>query len=248
MEGTTLSKIQPFLMPLAVVLAGGLVAGAVIFKGGSAPVAQKGGPQAAPTQQPPQKQEDTTSAIAKVTEKDHIKGSVNAPIKIVEYSDFECPFCKQFHDTMNSVMNKYKDGGEVAWVFRQMPLESLHPVKAQAVAVASECAADQGGDSMFWKFADRYFALTLTNNRTDIDTVIPQIAREIGLSEAAFAACRTSGKFDAHIQEDVADAIATGGRGTPWSVVITASGKTFALNGAQSAAAVEQAIERARKE
>ncbi len=245
MEGTTLSKIQPFLMPLAVVLAGGLVAGAVIFKGGSAPVQPKGA-----TQPPPvaQKQVDTTSEIAKVTEKDHIKGSLNAPIKIDEYSDLECPFCKQFHDTMNAVMTKYKDGGEVAWVFRQMPLESLHPVKAQAVAVASECAAEMAGNEGFWKFADRYFALTLTNNRTDIDTVIPQIAREMGLSEATFAACRASGKYDQHIKDDIADGIATGARGTPWSVVIAPNGKTFSLNGGVPASAVEDAIERARKE
>ena len=246
MEGTTLQKIQPFLMPLAVVLAGGLVAGAVILKGGSAPTQPKGTAQVPPPAV--QKQVDTTNAIAKVTEKDHIKGSLSAPIKIVEYSDFECPFCKQFHDTMNTVMAKYKDGGEVAWVFRQMPLESLHPVKAQAVAVASECAAEIAGNGGFWKFADTYFELTLTNNRTDIDVVIPQIAREMGLSPAAFAACRESGKYDQHIKDDIADGIATGARGTPWSVVVGPNGKTFSLNGSVPMAAVEEAIERARKE
>lgn len=149
---------------------------------------------------------------------------------------------------MNEVMDKYGASGDVSWVFRQFPLEQLHPVKAQAVAVASECANEQGGNDMFWKFTDRYFELTLTNNRTDIETVIPQIAGEIGLDTTAFNTCRQSGKYDEHIQSDIANAVATGGRGTPWSVVIAPNGKTFPINGAQPRAAVEQIIELAKKE
>ena len=80
----------------------------------------------------------TTDAVRPVTREDHIKGNPDAPIKIVEYSDFECPFCKRFHDTMNEVMSEV-DNGQVAWVFRHFPLDQLHPVKARAVAVASEC-------------------------------------------------------------------------------------------------------------
>ena len=136
----------------------------------------------------------------------------------------------------------------MAWVFRQFPLDQLHPVKAQAVAVASECANEQGGNDTFWKFTDRYFELTLTNNRTDIDVVIPQIAKEIGLDIPAFNTCRQSGKYNEHIQGDIANAVATGGRGTPWSVVIAPNGKTFPINGAQPLGAVEQIIELAKKE
>ena len=233
-------------MPLAVVIAGGLIAGAVLLNGGTAEIAKQ--KNINPTPQNPEQQVGSTDAVAKITEKDHIKGNSDALIKIVEYSDFECPFCKQFHNTMNEVMDKYGASGDVAWVFRQFPLEQLHPVKAQAVAVASECANEQGGNDTFWKFTDRYFELTLTNNRTDIDTVIPQIAKEIGLDTTAFNTCRQSGKYDEHIQSDIANAVATGGRGTPWSVVIAPNGKTFPINGAQPRAAVEQIIELAKKE
>lgn len=233
-------------MPLAVVIAGGLIAGAVLLNGGTAEIAKQ--KNINPTPQNPEQQVGSTDAVAKITEKDHIKGNSDALIKIVEYSDFECPFCKQFHNTMNEVMDKYGASGDVAWVFRQFPLEQLHPVKAQAVAVASECANEQGGNDTFWKFTDRYFELTLTNNRTDIDTVIPQIAKEIGLDTTVFNTCRQSGKYDEHIQGDIANAVATGGRGTPWSVVIAPNGKTFPINGAQPRAAVEQIIELAKKE
>jgi len=238
---------NPYLMPLAVVIAGGLIAGAVLLNGGTARTTSPK-KNINPTAQNVEQQAGNTDVVAKVSEKDHIKGDPDALVKIVEYSDFECPFCKQFHNTMNEVMDKYGASGDVAWVFRQFPLEQLHPVKAQAVAVASECANEQGGNDTFWKFTDRYFELTLTNNRTDIDTVIPQIAKEIGLDTTAFNTCRQSGKYDEHIQSDIANAVATGGRGTPWSVVIAPNGKTFPINGAQPRAAVEQIIELAKKE
>ncbi len=238
---------NPYLMPLAVVIAGGLIAGAVLLNGGTARTTSPE-KNINPTAQNVEQQAGNTDVVAKVSEKDHIKGDPDALVKIVEYSDFECPFCKQFHNTMNEVMDKYGASGDVAWVFRQFPLEQLHPVKAQAVAVASECANEQGGNDTFWKFTDRYFELTLTNNRTDIDTVIPQIAKEIGLDTTAFNTCRQSGKYDEHIQSDIANAVATGGRGTPWSVVIAPNGKTFPINGAQPRAAVEQIIELAKKE
>jgi protein-disulfide isomerase len=190
---------------------------------------------------------DTTNKVRTVTSDDHIKGNPEAKIKIVEYSDFECPFCKRFHDTMNELMAKYGESGEVAWVFRQFPLEQLHPVKAMAAAVASECAGDLGGNEAFWKFTDGYYRDTLTNNRTDTDKLIPALAKEVGLNASAFQACLTSGKFDQKIQSDIANAIETGGQGTPWSVLIGPDGKTYPINGAQTLASVEKLIELAKQ-
>ena len=148
---------------------------------------------------------------------------------------------------MNEVVAD-ENNSDVAWVFRQMPLEQLHPQKAMAEAVASECAAELGGNDAFWQFADRFMELTPSNNRTEIETVIPQIVREIGLDETAFQTCFESGKYDDHIQADIANAVETGGRGTPWSILIAPNGKTFPINGAQPTAAVQQLIELARKE
>ena len=248
MEGNIKSNTaNPYLVPAAILIAGGFIAAAVFMggNGNTAPVANTGNNQ--PTQAAPQPT-GSTDDIRPITAEDHIKGDINAPIKIVEYSDFECPFCKRFHDTMNEVMDKYGESGEVAWVFRQFPLEQLHPVKAQAVAVASECAAEQGGNDVFWKFTDGYFDVTLTNNRTDIETVIPQLAKEAGLDQIAFQTCVESGKYDDHIAADIANAVETGGRGTPWSVMIGPDGKTYPVNGAQPLAAIEQLISIAKNE
>lgn len=246
MEGNVTNK-QPnqYLIPLAIVIAGAFVAAALYFGNsgttGSAPMAANTGTEQ-PSQAAPQPT-GSTDAVRPVTSEDHIKGNPNAPIKIVEYSDFECPFCKRFHDTMNEVMDKYGDSGEVAWVFRQFPLEQLHPVKAQRAAVATECAAEQGGNDAFWTIADGYFADPSTgNNRTNQDVLIPELAAAAGLDTDRFNECLESGKYDEHIQADIANAVETGGRGTPWSVMIGPDGKTYPINGAQPLAAIEQLI------
>jgi protein-disulfide isomerase len=177
---------------------------------------------------------------------DHIRGNPAAPVTLVEYSDFECPFCKRFHQTMKQVVAE--SGGRVRWVYRHFPIDELHPVKARKVAVASECAGELSGNDAFWKFADRFYELTPSNNKTDIDTVLPQIAREIGLDQAQFASCLASGRHDPRIEEDLQSAVASGGRGTPWSIVVSKSGKTYPLSGAQPYAAVKQLIELALRD
>lgn len=233
--------LNQYLIPLSVVIAGALIAGAVYLS--NAPQTNQKGVAVQPQQQPSAPVDTgSTDAVAPVTAKDHIKGNPDAPIKIVEYSDFECPFCKQIHNTLNELMKKYEDSGEVAWVYRHFPLEQLHPKNAMRVAIASECAVEQGGNDMFWKFADTFFSVTPSNDRTDLTTVFPKIYTDIGLDAAKMATCIESGRYDAHIQNEIENAVATGGRGTPWSVLIAPDGTTVAMNGAQPLPAWEQAI------
>ncbi len=187
-----------------------------------------------------------TGAMRPVSKgRDHIRGNTDAPVTLIEYSDFECPFCKSFHSTVKKVVEGSQ--GRVKWVYRHFPVDQIHP-KARKEAAASECAAESGGNEAFWKFVDRFFELTLSNNRTDIDTVLPQIARELGLDEAKFSSCLASGRHDERIEEDHQNAIASGGRGTPWSIIVSKSGKTYALSGAQPYAAVKQLVDLALKE
>lgn len=179
--------------------------------------------------------------VAPPTKDDHVYGNIDAPVTLIEYSDFECPFCKRFHRTAKRLVDESK--GQVKWVYRHFPIEQLHPIKARKESVASECANELGGNDAFWKFADRLYELTPSNNRTDIDTVIPQIAREIGLDEKKFASCLTSGRHDQRIDEDHRSAVASGGNGTPWSIIVSKNGKTYPLSGAQPYAAVRQIVE-----
>ena len=177
--------------------------------------------------------------------RDHIRGNPDAPVTIVEYSDFECPFCKRFHPTVKQIVEESK--GNVRWVYRHFPLDELHS-KARKEAAASECAAELGGNDAFWKFADRFYELTPSNNNTDIATVLPRLARDMGLDSEKFSSCLASGRHDRRVAEDHDNALATGGNGTPWTLVVSRKGKVYALSGAQPYASVKQIVELALRE
>lgn len=237
-------QFKDLLIPLSIVVAGLCIAAGLYLGGGStakAPLAAVDNNN--PTGEAPVA--DTTDKIDPITEADHIKGSINAPVKIVAYTDFECPFCKRHHETMQTVIEKY--GDNVAFVYRQFPLEQLHQ-KAMPVAMASECVAELGGNDAFWVFTDRYFEETLTNDKTDIETVIPKLALEAGVNKAAFTTCFESNRHKAAIEADIADAVETGGRGTPWGVLVGPNGKTYPMNGSIPASAIETMIETALQE
>jgi protein-disulfide isomerase len=236
-------QTNQFLIAAAIVTAGALMAGGIYLGNFGS-----GGAGTTNTIVATDASESTgsTDNIRPVTSEDHIKGDTDARIKIVTYTDFECPFCQRFHASLNEFIGS-AGTDDVAWVFRHFPIPELHS-KAMAVAMASECVSEQGGDEAFWKFSDRYFEVSPSNNQTNIETVIPQLVREIGLDEVAFQTCFESEKYDNRIQADIANAVETGGRGTPWSILIAPNGKTFPINGAQSIQSVQQLIELARNE
>ncbi|TSC78360.1 MAG: hypothetical protein G01um101429_820 [Parcubacteria group bacterium Gr01-1014_29] len=241
MSQPTIQTNNNLAVPVAILIAGTLIAGAVYFSARGDRVTTAPQPKAA---------EENTSGLEKlasITSADHIRGNPDAPVKIIEYSDMECPFCKVFHSTMQQVVDEYGKDGKVAWVYRHFPLDSIHS-QARTEAVASECANELGGSGAFWKYTDRFFELTPSNNQTNIATVLPQIAREIGLDETKFNSCLASKKYDKHIQDDLDSAIATGGNGTPWSIVVAKNGKKYPLSGAQPYEAIKQLIDLALQE
>ena len=232
-------KQEPKLsLPIAILLAGGLIAmGAYMGLSRGAGVAPQPQAAEAPT--------GNLDAMKAVSATDHIRGNPNALVKIVEYSDTECPFCKRFHETMKEIMATYGKEGKVAWVYRSFPIDQLHP-RARAEAVALECAAALGGNDKFWEFTDKVYEITPSNNGLD-PAELPKIAANIGLDTAAFAACQTSKKYDALLEANIQEAAATGGNGTPWSIVVAPSGKKYPLSGAQPIESLKQLIEVALK-
>ncbi len=237
-------KSDNIMIPIAIVIAGIFIAGAIFFGDNS------GSSNTASNKQTDQTAPQTTSSmenIAPITSLDHIRGNPDALVKIIEYSDYECPFCKRFHSTMKRAMNEYGKSGKVAWIYRQFPLDQLHPKNGRTVASASECIAELAGNEAFWKFSDRFFELTPSNDNTDLTIILPQIYSEIGVDQGKVEACISSGKYDQHIQDNIDNAILTGGRGTPWSIVIAPNGQKFPLSGAQPYNSVKQLIEIALK-
>lgn len=191
----------------AIILAGIIIAGAILLKGtGTASVGGVANNNAP----------STSFQGRPVSVNEHIIGNANAKIVIVEYSDLECPFCKSFHNTMHKVVED--SNGEVAWVFRHYPIPQLHP-KATYEAEATECAFEQGGNDAFWKYTDRIFSITPSNNKLP-DAELANTAAFIGLDVAAFNTCLESGKFKAKVQADVDDGVKAGVNGTPSSFIL----------------------------
>jgi protein-disulfide isomerase len=212
------SSQNNYLIPVAIVIAGVLVAGAIYFG------ANTGGPVAS------QDSAVTTEVdLDPVTEQDHIVGSRNAALVIVEYSDTECPYCKVFHQTMQEIVSSYN--GEVSWVYRHFPIAGLH-AKAPREAEATECAAELGGNQAFWNYINKLFETTNSNDSLE-DSELPRIATAIGLDEEAFNACLSSGRHTESITQSIESAIRAGALGTPYSIIVAQDGRQVVINGAE---------------
>ena len=219
-----------FTIPLAIIVAGGLVAAAIYFGAGSSnptPIANNTDTQAVDIN------------LVSVTEKDHIIGDRNAELVIVEYSDTECPFCKTFHKTMKEVVQNYD--GKVAWVYRHFPIAQLHS-KASKEAEATECAAELGGNQVFWKYLDKIFETTNSNNSLDPNE-LPKIATAIGLDGNAFNTCLSSSRYAELVKKSVEEAIKAGALGTPYSVIVTRDGQKILINGAEPLTMIKAKID-----
>lgn len=176
------------------------------------------------------------TGVPVVSDADHIRGDQNAPVTIIEYSDFECPYCERFHPTMQQVMTNYD--GKVRWIFRHFPL-SFHP-NAEPAALAAECAAEQG---KFWEYGDALFA-----NRASLgDELYTKLATDLGLNAGQFKECFDSDKYLDKIRTQAQEGAAAGVSGTPGSFVIDQDGNAIPIKGAlpyeSVAAAIDSALE-----
>jgi protein-disulfide isomerase len=210
---------QTLSIPVAIIIAGALIAFGIYWSGrGDAPT------------EPVQAVNTSTAGavnIEPIGADDHVLGDRKAPIVIVEYSDLECPFCKQYHATLNQLMDTYGVQGKLAWAFRHFPVHTNSVKEGEAV----ECAAEIGGNEAFWKYTDKVFELTKSNNGLDLN-LLPQIAAQLGLDEAKFKTCLDSGKYTAKIEKDRQDVLDAGAQGTPYSVIFAKGEKIPLTQGA----------------
>ena len=146
---------------------------------------------------------------------DPIRGDPNAPITIIEFSDFQCPFCARFHvQTLPSLLEEYIETGKVNFVYRDFPIQSIHP-NALPAAVAAECANEQG---KYWEYHDTLFERQNSWARLDSNTAIEtfsQYAQGIELEMEQFNSCLASGKYLEEVQNDLRDGRDYDVTGTP---------------------------------
>ena len=149
--------------------------------------------------------------------RDHLYGSPDAAISLIEYSDFECPFCKRFHGTAKALVDQ--SDGQVNWIYRHYPL-SFHNPGAQKQAEASECAFELGGDEAFWQYTDAIYERTRSGGRGFALDQLTPLAEELGLDTALFQACLDSGKYSARVSEDLQEGSQIGITGTPGNILV----------------------------
>lgn len=188
-----------------------------------------------PAVQPNQQQLGSAGQVEPVGDGDHVLGNPDAPIKLIEYSDFECPYCGSFHPTMQQVIDEY--GDRLAWVYRHFPLTSIHP-NAQRAAEASECVAELGGNDAFWEYAEVLFA------GSGLDEVfLTSAASQVGINKSKFSDCLNSGKYTQKVNESLISGQKAGVTGTPGTIILTEDGRTQLIPGALPFAQVKAAIE-----
>jgi len=225
-------KRDSIAIPAAIVIAAALIAGAIYFNG-SRPVADTG-------TNPLANNTPTAVPLRHADATDHVRGNPNAPIMLIEYSDYECPYCKLFHETLQRIMTEYGPSGKVAWTYRHLPIQQLHP-NAAKIAEASECVAQNGGD--FWKFSDSIFGGREIKETTNMSK-LSEYAVAAGANKTQFDTCLASGnnaeKVTASINEFIG--VSGGKIGTPHTFVVVGD-QSIPIEGAQPYDVVKQMID-----
>lgn len=198
-------------IPISIVVAGLLIAGGIYF-GGSKKAPAPLGVGTTPTETPD---------VKPISKDDHVLGNPDAEVVIIEYSDLECPFCKDFHATMKQVMDTYGKDGKVAWVYRNYWVERkmqngaiFHPHGGDAIN-AAECVNEIGGNDKYWSFLSKVF-----DGQPSSLTNLTALALETGVDKTKYTACATSKKYDAKMISEFSEGQKVGVAGTPTSFIV----------------------------
>lgn len=174
--------------------------------------------------------EGDVSLVRPVSETDHIIGNPGAPVVIIEYADIDSSYAEGFQATMQQLMTEFAAGGQVAWVYRHLPLIDQHP-NAQRHAEAAECASSIGGPDAFWRFIDS--ANALAPGSTELDPAsYGMIVEGLGIRLEAFNECMDNGTFGKRVADDFENGLNAGAGGSPFSVVLIKGKPPITIDGA----------------
>jgi len=185
----------------------------------------------------------TASQIFQVSlDDDPFKGNPNAPVTVVEFSDFQCPFCSRFFtQTLPALEENYINTGKIKLVYKDFPLDNLHP-NARPAHIAAECADEQG---KFWEYHDVLFENQGQWSRlssADLSSQLNQYATSMGLDSASFDSCLSSPSMADEVNADFLQAASYGATGTPTFFIGNEKNGFIKLVGAQPYAAFQAAI------
>lgn len=184
-----------------------------------------------------------TQPIRVSIDDDPMKGNPNAPITIIEFSDYECPFCGRFYvNTLPLIEENYINTGKVNFVYRDFPIQSIHP-NAVPAALAAECADDQG---MFWQFHDMIFENKSIWEKLEGEKLLNEFGRYsvvLGLNIEEFNSCLESNKHLDEVRNDLQDGQSYGVSGTPGFFIGNDNSGYIKVSGAKPYPIFEEILE-----
>lgn len=200
MDKNQSQSAKKYLTPFSILLAAALIAGALIYSSGAKSVRKPNADLTA--------QVKPAADFQDLADDDVILGDPNAKVTIVEFGDYQCPFCKKFFDEIEPrLREEYIKTGEVRMVYRDFPLESIHPY-ARSAAEASQCAAEQ---NKFWAYHD-----LLLGRQSEIPNAdFAKWAGDLGLNAGKFRECYQNQRYAGEVSQDFNDGMKLGVRGTP---------------------------------
>ncbi|OGH11787.1 MAG: hypothetical protein A2857_04835 [Candidatus Levybacteria bacterium RIFCSPHIGHO2_01_FULL_36_15] len=253
-----LAKFLFTTVPGSILLAAMIISSSILISGGALKVKGDAGQksnsaavQAAQSNQAPSQavaaaQLDSGKPVKVSISGDPILGDKNAKLTLVEFSDYECPFCKKsFTEVLPELKKSYIDTGKIRLVYKDLPLP-FHQNAAKE-AEAAQCAKDQGGDIAYFKYHDQIFINTTSGGTGITLDQLPALAKSAGLNLTQFQECLDGGKLKAEVDKDLAEAQKVGANGTPtWFLGKTTSSDSIEgtiLVGAQPFSAFKSAID-----
>ncbi len=214
-----LAKKQGINISGAIIISACLIAGAIIVSGKMSVLAGEGG-------------NDKLSLISTVTEEDFVRGNKDADVTIIEYADFSCPHCADYHPILKSIVDESE--GRVRWVYRHFPI--FNP----AAAIASTCVGRLGGNDIFWKYSDNLYE----NQSKLSDEYYDTTAVSLGLDEKAFKDCISDPLVKSDLNNNYNNLkVLQGFQYTPQNVLIDKRGRIFSFSGALSHDYLKQVLE-----
>lgn len=228
---STYNRILAGIVVMAVVLS--FTLGFMVGNGGKATVT---GALVAAQQQPLVQQPGAPSRVQVSADDDPAIGDAGAKVTIIEFSDFQCPFCGRFYEqTLPQIKDNYVKTGKARLVYRDFPLDSIHP-EAIPGALAAGCANEQG---KFWEYHDKIFG----NQQSMNGASYKAWAAELGLNTEQFSQCYDSKKYQSEVEKDFNDGTAAGVSGTPTFYIGSPQKGYQEIVGAQPYSVIKQAID-----
>jgi protein-disulfide isomerase len=226
--------MKEYFLPVSILIAGFLVSGTLLYTSVGDSTNAVESERASNTQE--QQEGGSEDLVPKVTEDDHVRGASaeEAAFTVIEYLDYQCHFCGEFHPTMERVVSENDD---IRWVARDFAVFGLEP------SVASECVARLAGEDEFWNFGDKLFENQDRIGRESFE----ELATDYGIGEEEFSQCLNSDEVREEVSAESRQARDAGAQGTPFSVIVNdETGQMFSISGAVPYERLMSQIERAR--